>query len=62
VMDLSQELASRLVISVVIPAAMITIIGFSLLLAYYLLGRNSSPANLEQVNSADPAPDDMWDA
>lgn len=58
--DLSQELASRLVMSVVIPAAVITIIGFSLLLALYLLGRNSAPASLEQVNSADPAPDDMW--
>ena len=60
--DLSQELASRLVMSVVIPAAVITVIGFSLLLAYYLLGRSSAPAGLEQVNFADPAPDDMWDA
>ena len=59
--DLSRELASRLVMSVVIPAAVITIIGFSLLLAYYLLGRNSSPASLEQVNSSPPAPDDMWE-
>ena len=60
--DLSQELASRLVMSVVIPATVITIIGFSLLLAFYLLRRNSAPAGLEQVVSADPAPDDMWDA
>ncbi len=60
--DLSQELASRLVMSVVIPATVITIIGFSLLLAFYLLGRNPAPAGLEQVNSVDPAPDDMWDS
>jgi hypothetical protein len=50
------------VMSVVIPATVITIIGFSLLLAFYLLRRNSAPAGLEQVVSADPAPDDMWDA
>ena len=61
VADLSQELASRLVMSVVIPAAMFTIIGFSLILAYYLLGRNSSPTSLEQINSSPPAPDDMWE-
>jgi hypothetical protein len=49
------------VMSVVIPATVITIIGFSLLLAFYLLGRNSSPTSLEQINSSPPAPDDMWE-
>lgn len=56
--DLSRELASRLVMSVVIPASVITIIGFSLLLAIYLLARSSPTAGPGQINSADPTPDE----
>jgi hypothetical protein len=56
--DLSRELASRLVMSVVIPASVITIIGFSLLLAFYLLARSSSTAGLGQINSAQPTLDE----
>jgi hypothetical protein len=56
--DLSRELASRLVMSVVIPASVITIIGFSLLLAFYLLARSSSTAGLGQIISAQPTPDE----
>ena len=56
--DLSRELASRLVMSVVIPAAVITIIGFSLLLAFYLLARSSPTADPGQINSAQPTLDE----
>jgi hypothetical protein len=44
--------------SVVIPASVITIIGFSLLLAIYLLARSSPTAGPGQINSADPTPDE----
>jgi hypothetical protein len=59
VADLSREIASRLVMSVVIPAIILVTIGFSLLLAYYLLARSSPPADKGQINSGHPIPTDI---
>ena len=59
VANLSRELASRLVMSVVIPATVITIIGFSFLLAFNLLTRSSPTAGQGQINSSQPTPDEI---
>jgi hypothetical protein len=59
VADLSRELGSRLAMSVVIPAVVVTTIGFSLLLAFYLLARSSPPTDAVQINSAHPSPDEI---
>jgi hypothetical protein len=45
--DLSRYLAKELVLSVVIPAGVLAIIGFVLLLGFYFLAKNNSRANTQ---------------
>jgi hypothetical protein len=54
VVDFSRVLAERLVMSIVIPAGVITIIGLTLLLALYLINRQSRTQKSFLIERTDP--------
>lgn len=54
VVDFSRVLAERLVMSIVIPAGVITIIGLTLLLALYLINRQSRTQKSLSTETTDP--------
>ena len=55
--DLSRELSNVLIMSVVIPASVLAIIGFALLLGSYLLTQSSPPSDLQLIESGYPMND-----
>ncbi len=52
--DLSRELSNVLIMSVVIPASVLAIIGFALLLGSYLLSQSSPPSDVQLIESENP--------
>jgi hypothetical protein len=52
--DLFEELTNALIMSVVIPAVVFTIIGFTLLLGSYLISRSPPPTDLQLTESGKP--------
>ncbi len=55
--DLSRELSNMLIMSVVIPASVLAIIGFALLLGSYLLIQSSPPRDMQLIESTNPLND-----
>jgi len=55
--DLSRELSNVLIMSVVIPASVLAIIGFALLLGSYLLTQSSPPSDVQLIESGYPMND-----
>jgi hypothetical protein len=55
--DLSRELTDVLIMSVVIPAGVLSTIGFALLLGSYLLTKSSPTKNVQLVESANQMSD-----
>ncbi|HUV28025.1 MAG TPA: hypothetical protein VMW34_11730, partial [Anaerolineales bacterium] len=53
--DLSGELLNQLLMSIVIPASMLTAIGFALLLGVFLLSRNTPKTKPQPINPTDQA-------
>jgi hypothetical protein len=59
--EFSREVASRLVMSIVLPAVVITVIGLSLLLASYFLARKTQTADEEKIIPQQSAPVELKD-
>ena len=57
IVDLSRELSNMLIMSVVIPASVLAIIGFALLLGSYLLIQSSPPSDMQLIESTNPLND-----
>ncbi len=55
--DLSRELSNVLIMSVVIPASVLAIIGFALLLGSYLLSQSSPPSDVQLIDREYPMND-----
>lgn len=55
--DLSRELSNTLIMSVVIPASVLAIIGFALLLGSYLLSQSSPPSDVQLIERGYPLND-----
>jgi hypothetical protein len=55
--DLSRELSNVLIMSVVIPASVLAIIGFALLLGSYLLSQSSPPSDVQLIERGYPMND-----
>jgi hypothetical protein len=55
--DLSRELSNVLIMSVVIPASVLAIIGFALLLGSYLLSQSSPPSDVQFIEREYPMND-----
>jgi hypothetical protein len=55
--DLSRELSNGLIMSVVIPASVLAVIGFALLLGSYLLSQSSPPSDVQLIEGEYPMND-----